>query len=215
MDSKIVHNDCAVVLPCLPDGCVDCTICDPPYGVNKADWDIPPSYEILAEILRVTKGPVLMFCGAAVVSQQHFLGLNPTPERVLIWHITFSPSMSSKNRMGYRYAPIMCWRLPKKQNILNSDIISESAVDYGTRVDVPHGHWTPKPIKLMKKLVDAFSKPGEMVMDPYCGTGTTCLAAHLLDRKYLGIDIKEKFVKAARERIQAVDDGDLLTGDDE
>lgn len=62
-------------------------------------------------------------------------------------------------------------------------------------------HATAKPLDLMLRLVSYFSDPGELVLDPCCGRGTTCLAAQILGRDYLGVEIQEEEVELAKQRL--------------
>jgi site-specific DNA-methyltransferase (adenine-specific) len=62
-------------------------------------------------------------------------------------------------------------------------------------------HPTVKPIKLMAYLITLGSRRGDIVLDPFVGSGTTCIAAKMLGRKYIGIDREERYVKLARARI--------------
>jgi site-specific DNA-methyltransferase (adenine-specific) len=63
------------------------------------------------------------------------------------------------------------------------------------------GYPTQKPYLLLKQIVELTTDKGDLVLDPCCGSGTTCLTAHLLDRKYIGIDISKEAVELARKRI--------------
>ena len=54
----------------------------------------------------------------------------------------------------------------------------------------------------MEMLVADFTQPGDIILDPFCGSGTTCVAAKKLGRKYIGIDIEQKYVDIARTRIK-------------
>jgi site-specific DNA-methyltransferase (adenine-specific) len=65
------------------------------------------------------------------------------------------------------------------------------------------GHPTVKPIKLMSYLITMGSREGDMVLDPFSGSGTTCVAASLLNRRYVGIEIKEEYFEIASQRISA------------
>ncbi|OPX22389.1 MAG: site-specific DNA-methyltransferase [Planctomycetales bacterium 4484_123] len=63
--------------------------------------------------------------------------------------------------------------------------------------------WHPcqMPEKVLERIVLACSNPGELVLDPFSGSGTTCVVAARLGRKYLGIDISEEYVRRSRQRI--------------
>jgi site-specific DNA-methyltransferase (adenine-specific)/modification methylase len=62
-------------------------------------------------------------------------------------------------------------------------------------------HPTQKPEKLLKIIITASSNKRDIVLDPFCGTGTTCCVAKKLERNYIGIELDEKFYKASLKRI--------------
>ncbi|MDR0905018.1 MAG: site-specific DNA-methyltransferase [Oscillospiraceae bacterium] len=62
-------------------------------------------------------------------------------------------------------------------------------------------HETQKPLKLMELLVSLVTTKGAVVLDPFAGSGTTCVAAKNLGRHYIGIEINEKFAQIADERL--------------
>jgi len=64
-------------------------------------------------------------------------------------------------------------------------------------------HPTVKPISLMSYLVTLGSREGDLVLDPFVGSGTTCIAAKLLNRKYIGMEMDSEYVVIAQERIKA------------
>ena len=65
-------------------------------------------------------------------------------------------------------------------------------------------HPTPKPVDLMKHFILLHSQEGERVLDPFMGAGTTLLAASILRRKSVGIDVDEQFCEMAAKRLQEV-----------
>ena len=65
------------------------------------------------------------------------------------------------------------------------------------------GYPTQKPLALLERFVAAHSRPGELVLDPYCGSGTTLVAARRLGRSAIGIDESPEAVRVARERLRA------------
>ena len=64
-------------------------------------------------------------------------------------------------------------------------------------------HAAQKPLKLMELLVSLVTIEGQTVLDPFAGSGTTCIAARNLGRHYIGIDIDEKNIRTANERLNA------------
>ena len=63
-------------------------------------------------------------------------------------------------------------------------------------------HPTQKPVKLMRRLIEKFTKEGDLIIDPYCGSGSTLVACAKLRREFIGCDINPNYVKIAQERIQ-------------
>lgn len=65
-------------------------------------------------------------------------------------------------------------------------------------------HPTVKPLKLMSYLITLGSREGDLILDPFAGSGTTCLAAKELGRNYIGVEREEEYVKIAEARLQTV-----------
>lgn len=63
-------------------------------------------------------------------------------------------------------------------------------------------HPTQKPVRLMQALIELTTRPGQLVLDPFCGSGTTLVAARLLDRHYLGVEVREEYHRAAAQRLR-------------
>lgn len=61
-------------------------------------------------------------------------------------------------------------------------------------------HPTQKPLALLSRIIMASTKPGEWVLDPFCGSSTTGIAANLLGRRYLGIDQDENYIEMGKKR---------------
>ena len=69
-----------------------------------------------------------------------------------------------------------------------------------------NSHLTPKPVKLCEHLVRVFSAKGQTVLDPFVGSGTTCLAARNVGREAIGIDINPDYITIARRRLEDTSD---------
>ncbi len=74
------------------------------------------------------------------------------------------------------------------------------------------GYPTQKPLALLDRIIKASSNEGDVVLDPFCGCATTCVAAERLGRQWVGIDVSFKAYDLVRERLtrEAADPGDLL-----
>jgi DNA modification methylase len=65
-----------------------------------------------------------------------------------------------------------------------------------------HGHPAPFPCSLARDHISSWTNKGDIVLDPMCGSGTTCKAAYQLERNYIGIDVSREYCEMARERIK-------------
>lgn len=64
------------------------------------------------------------------------------------------------------------------------------------------GYPTQKPIELLEKIIKISTSEGATVLDPFCGSGTTLVAAHLLNRRYIGIDINPDAITLSEKRLE-------------
>lgn len=69
------------------------------------------------------------------------------------------------------------------------------------------GHPAQKPVRLLERIISASSAPGAVVLDPFNGAGTTGVAAVKQGRRYVGIDMEEKYLEMTRKRLDAVHPG--------
>lgn len=67
--------------------------------------------------------------------------------------------------------------------------------------EIPKIHTTQKPVKVLKKLIETFTDPGDVVIDPCCGSGSTLRAAVELGRSAYGFEIDRKFYQRAKDEM--------------
>jgi len=106
--------------------------------------------------------------------------------------------------MGYTYRCqyefiLMLWKGKKRRlnDLSIPDVLSYKRVPPSQSI-VP----TQKPLRLFETLVRQSTQPGEVVYDPFMGSGTTALACVLNDRKYIGCDTDSEHVRLAEERVR-------------
>ena len=73
-------------------------------------------------------------------------------------------------------------------------------------------HPTQKPEKLLAKIILASSSAGDLVLDPFSGSGTTCVAAKKLDRRYMGIEIEKQYCVWAEQRLEMAESAPEIQG---
>jgi site-specific DNA-methyltransferase (adenine-specific) len=202
----LLNGDCLTILPQLADGSVDFVFTDPPYLVNYRDrsgrslagdkssqW-LKPAF---AEIYRVLKP------GRFCVS---FYGWSKADQFLAAWraagfypagHLVWVKSYASGHGK-VDYCHEQAYLLAKGQGIrpryVLPDVLSWHYA--GNRL-----HPTQKPVQSLKPVIAAFTEPGEIVLDPFCGSGSTLLAAKILGRRYIGIELDAEYAKTAQERL--------------
>lgn len=62
-------------------------------------------------------------------------------------------------------------------------------------------HPTQKPIRILRRIIELSSKPGDLVMTPFAGAGSECVAAKMTGRRYLGIEMEEEYCRIAETRL--------------
>jgi site-specific DNA-methyltransferase (adenine-specific) len=67
------------------------------------------------------------------------------------------------------------------------------------------GHPAPFPEDLPRRTIELYTYHGDVILDPFCGSGTTCIAAKKLGRRYVGYEINPEYVKLAEERLKKVE----------
>ncbi len=77
-------------------------------------------------------------------------------------------------------------------------VVGKKAVDQEAK-----GHPAPFPYQLAYDHIFSWTNDGDIVLDPMCGSGTTCVAAYELNRNYIGIDISEEYCELARKRLES------------
>lgn len=198
---KIIHADCLDVMRELPDKCVDLVLTDPPYGIFKGKkgssfrrqktgvgggyatkyknqvtkWDDKPEEAVFKEIKRVSKERIIW--GA------NYFGF--PFDNFIIWRkLTISPSFSMA-----------------MAEIASVSLGGNGKVFECAPQDPDRFHQTQKPVKLFKWCLNNYSKEGDLILDPFSGSGTTAIACHTLNRRFICIEKEEEYVKLSRERL--------------
>jgi len=92
-------------------------------------------------------------------------------------------------------------RTDGKYSFLNKASLSFRSDIWRINPSKPNGHNAPFPEKLVENIIEAWSLPGQLVVDPYCGSGTTGIVACNLGRKFIGTEILKKYYDIAIGRI--------------
>ncbi len=230
--NKIILGDCLEVMKEIPDKSIDMILCDLPYGTTACEWDTVIPFEPLWEQYeRIIKdnGAIVLF-GMQPFTTDLIASNRKLYKYVWYWEkIKPSNHLNAKRQplriiedivVFYKkqttYNPIMT----KRENpIIGKDTGSqktygktkgEYSKEYTHRYPVnllrfprdEQVHPTQKPVALCEYLIKTYTLPGEVVLDNCIGSGTTAIACINTGRNFIGIEIEEKYVKIARERIE-------------
>jgi DNA modification methylase len=185
-------GDCREILPTL--GKVDAVVTDPPYGTEVTGWDVSIDHETVAAILAASKGYSAFFYSNTRLA--HLLEAIRACEHdawVAVWHKM--NAMGFERRFAPQWVPIA---IAYKGNppFWGKDLFACPIV--------PHqdiGHPTPKQLGITEWLVERSSAAGDLVIDPFVGSGTTGVAAINLGRRFIGIEISPPYFDVACRRM--------------
>jgi site-specific DNA-methyltransferase (adenine-specific) len=210
MIGEVVNADCLQAMKLIPDKSIDICLTDPPYGIGadraqnkasesrikangktkagrgwkqyeKTDWDNEiPKKEYFDEIFRVSKNQIIW-------GGNYFTGYLP---------------------------PRMCWLVwdkGQREFSLADGELAWTSFDKAMRIYcVPRGralrdgrvHPTQKSLELFKWCLEKYSQPNDLILDPFLGSGTTARACKDLGRRFIGIELEEKYCQIAEERLK-------------
>jgi len=205
-DSVVLINaDCRDILPLLPK--VNLVLTDPPYNAGK-DYEVARDdyseeeylsmMESIVSTCRELSGDHLCyFLGSK--RTQAFWSLLPNAHQIIVRKGAIS---KPNGNMFYRqYRSLLVTRKPLKRCYdVWDDIRMPGEGYFFNEQRFPHPGLTP--LKLMMRILHYFSNEQELVLDPYCGTGTAIVAAKQLGRKGIGIEINERYCEIGAKRLR-------------
>jgi len=192
----IITGDCRNILPTLPDKWAAFGFADPPYWVgfqyrDKTDAEmdyIEPAW-LVSEMTRICE---VVCITPGIANLQEY----PKAD----WCVCcFRPGATGQSRLGgfNIWEPILVYGTPHKKLWQDGILVPFGSGLAKDRVF----HNCPKPEPLLSYLVEGFTEPGQLVLDPVSGSGTTCKAAYQLGRHYLGIEIDPVTAELSRQRL--------------
>jgi site-specific DNA-methyltransferase (adenine-specific) len=188
----------------------DMVLTDPPYIVGYKDrsgrrvanddndaW-LRPSF---SEIFRVLKRDSLCVSFYGWTQTDRFFDAWKAAGFRIVGHITFPKRYTSTTRL-LRYQHESAYLLAKGNPPTPQNVIGD-VIDWGSYTGNKL-HPTQKPLSILLPLIQSFTKPGDTVLDPFCGSGSTLAASLLCGRKSVGIDLSETNAQIAAGRMERV-----------
>jgi DNA modification methylase len=204
--NKVVHADALQLLGVLPTASVDAVITDAMYGTSKDcryDWGVDPAkgdpvkhwlyhQPIYEECLRVLKP------GGALAWAQGAKFCDHFPDwfgKHRVWTLT---RFRRKGIKATGHVWIVQTREQKPIEFPQRDALVVSE-DMGPLARM---HPCVKPVEELAFMIEALTKPGDVVLDCFCGLGSTLQAAQALDRRWIGCDISRRYCQISMARLQ-------------
>ena len=194
---RLYNGDIRDGLPVIPDNSVDFIITDPPYPAEYI-----PLYGALSKLAaRVLKpgGSMLVMCGQSYLPQvieqlcsamnYHWCMAYTTPGGQ-------SPQLFHK-RVNTFWKPLLWFTKGEYTGDYVGDVLKSPVNDNDKRF-----HEWGQSLGGMQDIVQRFTNPGDTILDPFLGGGTTGVAAVIMGRKFIGADIEQKNVEISDQRLK-------------
>jgi len=216
----IINGDCRRVLRDVPDDSVDFILTDPPFNVGIAYDNYDDNldeydyyiwcYEWCRGLYRVLKKSRYAVIFTSDIYSCHVVRAAKR-SGFIFWHfIKWNKPNSNRKYCGTimfsktELALVCSKGKPDVSTIDKSSMYCDTLV-YNNLNPVTGGvdHNAQRPVPLYEQIIKGFTRPGELVLDAFLGSGTTAIACEKLGRRYIGIDISRKYCNMASDRVSA------------
>lgn len=220
MINNITLGDSYKLIKDIPDKSIDLVIIDPPYlfdnfgkgcfGVKKQcrqelnELKNGIDNEILVELMRVMKKcNIYIFCSKNQL-KQYFNFFDNCNIDLLVWHKTNPiPAIANNYLSDLEYLVFA-----REKGVELHCTYETSSKLYQSSLNIAdkakYKHPTIKPIAFIKRLIKNSSNENDIVLDCFSGSGTTCVAAKELNRRYIGIEINPEYHRISLDRLNGM-----------
>lgn len=207
--SRFILGDCIDVMRGFPDRSVDLIVTDPPYLVGFKDrggrqiaGDVTDEWlqPATREMWRVLKKDALMVSFYGWNRVDRFMAAWKAAGFYAVGQIVFTKTYASnrrsaKGRRGFvNYCHEGAYVLAKGRPVPPEKPLPDVLPFPYTGNPL---HPTQKPVEALQPLIESFSAPGAIILDPFAGSASTCVAALQAGRRYIGIELLEQYHRAA------------------
>lgn len=228
MNLDVIYNqDCLEGLKSIPNNSIDLIVTDPPYlisatngggSINKVkklrdsladltNADITEGYDIEkfnTEFIRVMKNiNIYIWCNKVQIPDyfNFYVNRHKCKFDIICWHKTNAlPTYSNKYLSDTEYC--LYFRKGGKcfpQSYEDAKTFYIAPINHKDKKE--YGHPTIKPLDITEKFIRNSSQEGDIILDPFIGSGTTAVAAKNSNRHYIGYEINNEFYKVAKNRL--------------
>ena len=219
--NAITCGDCLEVMQSIPDKTIDLIFADPWYYSDNLKthnafeddsfWNITKNWLMQCGRIIKESGHIFVSFSSQKMAKFEFLLSEiqyPLKSRV-VWHYRNAGGRcADKGQFGKTFE--MIYHIGFGSVLNFPEIWGDERFDVWT-IAIPQSnfkdkkiHPFQKPIKLIERIVSIGSKEGDLVLDPFLGSGTTAIACINTGRNYIGIEKEEKYCRIAEERIHAL-----------
>lgn len=226
----IKHGDCYKLLGEIPNNSIDLIVTDPPYILEtdgagmfgkKADNYGGQRYvmknidfmkngiseNVLDELIRVMKKiNIYIWCSQKQlpIFYKYFVEKKKCNWNLLCWHKT-NPTPTCGNK--YLTDTEFCLFFREKGVKVYGEYATKRTFYVSTKNledKKLYNHPTIKPLEIIQNIIINSSNEGDIVLDPFLGSGTTAVASKMLNRKYIGFEINKDYFEIAQKRIDDI-----------
>jgi len=197
----LINGDYLKEIPKLTNNSIDLCLTDPPYGINQ--------------------NKMTMGVGGGIAKHNQYIKFDDSKKPNLTKLFKISKNQIIFGGNYFNLPPSPCWIVwDKIKNGRSSDFADcelawtsfktpcrkftflwRGMIQGNMRHKEQKFHPTQKPVALMEWIIKNYSKPGDTILDPFMGSGTTGVAALKLQRKFIGIEINKEYFDIATKRI--------------
>ena len=216
---NLLNGDCFELLKDIPDGSVDMILTDPPYGMNfqsshrktkyekiKGDSNLDWLDDFVDEIYRVSKPNTAhyVFCSFHHIDKfKQAIEKKFKVKNILTWVKNNTSMGDLKGDFAPKTEFIIFFH--KGRKLINGKRDPNVLEFKKTRNEL---HPTQKPVDMTEYLIGKFSDEGDVILDPFMGSGTTGVACKNLKRNFIGMELDDDYFNIAKERIENHEIGD-------
>jgi site-specific DNA-methyltransferase (adenine-specific) len=219
--NRLYNEDCLTGIAKLKDNSIDAVITDPPYNISKenrfhtmgragtdfGEWD--KGFDQLAWLRVVMPkikdgGALIIFNAWRVLGELYpFLEDNRfTVKEMLTWKKP-NPMPRNTDRLYVTSCEFAIWAVKGKGWTFNRqrDSYENAIFTHTTPSPTERIHPTQKPVGLMQDLVKIHTNKGDLILDPFSGSGTTALASLSLQRNFIGFELSSEYFDKTHKRL--------------
>jgi site-specific DNA-methyltransferase (adenine-specific) len=207
--NTLIQGDCLEILPQLSDESVHFILTDPPYITRYSSRDgrtvpnddnsawLKPAFKEMYRVLKQDSFAVSFYGWPQ--AHRFMYAFRDAGFRV-VGHLVFPKRYASASkflRYQHECAYLLAKGNPQQPQKPLSDVIEW--VYTGNKL-----HPTQKPLSVLSPIIEAFTRKGDTVLDPFAGSGSTLAAAQLLRRNWIGVELDPSYHANACERLESL-----------